>query len=150
MSGSYGIHRTHDCGSPGCTRVDRVIKRHCASPGCTGGTSYLPTQQAPTKKEELVRRFDPSEYKVLAAFEKNGYVALKIRYPDAVNFGGIKILVYKCTLAEIINQIEKDPHFDSRPFSEYLSPVARFRPSDEGWQIALLFMDKIDSRLWSK
>ena len=61
---------------------------------------------------------------------ENAYV-LKVRYHDCVNFEGIKIMVYR---GEYKWSSELDPHFaDSES-----SPLARFQPSDEGLEQALL------------
>lgn len=60
---------------------------------------------------------------------KNGYV-LKVRYFDCTNYEGVKIMVYRgrytptCLL---------DPHFNPG----MNSPIARFAPTTEGWNMAI-------------
>lgn len=72
---------------------------------------------------------DPSRWRILDFFQcDNGY-AIKVRYLDCTNFEGVKILV--CPGRLQIGQ-DLDPHFcDSE-----LSPVARFKPDNIGWDRA--------------
>lgn len=67
-----------------------------------------------------------------------GYVA-EIRYPDCTNYEGKKILVFQAASMESIvkqNQGMLDPHFtDDR---KMVAPVARFEPTERGWELALL------------
>lgn len=62
-------------------------------------------------------------------YAKNGYV-LKVKYYGCTNFEGIKILVYR---GAFIEREYLDPHFTS----DENSPIARFKPTDEGFQMAL-------------
>lgn len=84
---------------------------------------------------------DPSNYQLVRAEEGLGkYLIVMIKYPDCKNYEGNKILVFKdVTLIELVNQKLIDPHFfpgdDKRK-----SPIARFVPTEEGWQMALVFV----------
>lgn len=82
---------------------------------------------------------NPSNYKILKAVEENGFLILKINYPNCTNFEGNKILVFArgVTLLDIVNQKLIDPHFSSN--DSYHSPIARFEPSDRGWNWAVNF-----------
>jgi hypothetical protein len=59
----------------------------------------------------------------------NGY-ALKVRYLDCTNFEGVKVMVFK---GKFRFQEYLDPHFQDSDES----PVARFRPDDWGWDMAI-------------
>jgi hypothetical protein len=81
---------------------------------------------------------DPHNYKIVKAHEEAPYLVLKINYPDCTNYEGNKILVFKdVTLVDLINQRIIDPHFFEDPNHKIASPFARFKPTDEGWEIAL-------------
>jgi len=82
---------------------------------------------------------NPNNYLVVKAEEHNGVLILMIRYPDCNNYEGNKILVFErgVTLINIINQKVIDPHFSTN--SNYHSPIARFEPTDRGWNWAISF-----------
>jgi len=82
---------------------------------------------------------EPNNWKIVKAVESNGCTILKINYPNCTNYEGNKILVYKAALIDIINQKSIDPHFMDDP--KYLSPIARFVPTDEGWSMALFLTE---------
>ena len=62
-------------------------------------------------------------------YAKNGYV-LKVKYYGCTNFEGVKILVYR---GAFIDRKYLDPHFSI----DEDSPIARFKPTAEGLQMAL-------------
>ena len=74
---------------------------------------------------------DPSRWELIEkrAF-KNAFV-LKVRYFDATNFEGIKVMVY---LGEyFVKPSRLDPHFAD----DDNSPIARFKPDAMGWRMAI-------------
>jgi hypothetical protein len=81
---------------------------------------------------------DPSNYKIVQAKQVGNYLVLKIKYPNCTNHEGNKILVFKdLTPIDLLNQKLIDPHFfEERGFK---SPIARFVPTKEGWDMALAF-----------
>lgn len=85
---------------------------------------------------------DPFKYKIIKYSNINEYLIVMIRYDDCVNYEGIKILVYKdVDLIKLINQKHIDPHFsDSKKFH---SPIARFVPTEEGYQMAIKFCNSV-------
>jgi hypothetical protein len=85
---------------------------------------------------------NPKRYSVKRMHKKGDFLILKINYPDCTNYEGNKILVYKgCTMVELAQQESIDPHFsDSK---EFHSPIARFRPDDEGWKMAEFFVENL-------
>lgn len=85
---------------------------------------------------------NPNNYKIekLILHLDKGYVLVLINYPDCTNFEGNKILVYKnVDPSTIINAKFLDPHFCNN--DEHPSPIARFIPTDEGWEMALKFIN---------
>jgi hypothetical protein len=75
---------------------------------------------------------DPSRFRVLKIWNYNHGYVLKVEYLDATNFEGVKIMVYKGKCPSGLNFMKLDPHFSE----DDLSPVARFRPDDEGITMA--------------
>ena len=52
---------------------------------------------------------------------------------------GKKILVFEnITMIDLVNQKLIDPHFFPAK-SKYKSPIARFEPTDRGWNMAIEF-----------
>jgi len=70
----------------------------------------------------------------LKVWDYNRAYVLKVRYLDATNFEGVKIMVYRGKFPGRSRLVGSplDPHF--RPGGG--SPVARFRPDDEGERLA--------------
>ena len=88
---------------------------------------------------------DPHNYKINKAEEIGGYLILEIHYPDCVNFEGKKVLLFKATLLEVVNQKVIDPHFFNDP--KIISPIARFVPTKEGWEMAKLLVKNLTRQL---
>jgi hypothetical protein len=70
---------------------------------------------------------------------------LTVHYPDATNFEGRKILVYRhkgdglIAIEQLVAGGELDPHFCSSPNS----PIARFAPTTEGARLARIFVESV-------
>lgn len=83
---------------------------------------------------------NPDNYQLIKAHEDGEWLVVKMKYPDCTNFEGDKVLIFKnLTLLQLVNQKFIDPHFFPDD-SKHKSPVARFVPTDEGWEMALLFV----------
>lgn len=81
---------------------------------------------------------DPNNYQIIQAEEIGNFLVLRIKYPDCTNYEGTKILVFKDVKAiDLLKQKLIDPHFFED--KKYKSPVARFVPTNEGWQMAIDF-----------
>ena len=82
---------------------------------------------------------NPSNFEVLDirayGTGEDSYVAVKVKYPDATSYEGIKVMVVKCTTIDVINAKVIDPHFTDQP--NPLPVVARFAPTDPGWRDAM-------------
>lgn len=77
---------------------------------------------------------DPSRFKIDSYIELGNYLLLTVIYPNCINYEGKKLLLYSGVSIEDIKQRrELDPHFTDKE----LSPVARFKPDQEGLKLAL-------------
>jgi hypothetical protein len=91
--------------------------------------------------KQILSNPDPKLYRILREKRINNFLILKINYPHSTNYEGNKILVFKnCTILDLIQQKEGiDPHFSDN--EKLISPVARFKPDDEGWKMAEFFVE---------
>ncbi len=83
---------------------------------------------------------DPTKFKLVNMKYVGAYMILKIQYEDANNYEGLKILVFKdIKYNELLvkNKNTIDPHFAEN--KEFVSPIARFEPTTEGWENAIKF-----------
>lgn len=64
------------------------------------------------------------------------YCVLMINYPNCTNYEGNKILVYNYPLHIIERLNNIDPHF----CENCISPIARFEPTEQGWDNAIDFI----------
>ena len=91
--------------------------------------------QSTTNTSPMANAFN---FKILnfAILKGDDYIALRVHYPDATEFNGIKIMIYKKELYNWLKQTNKlDPHF----LNNNTSPIARFPGNDIGWDMALNF-----------
>ena len=84
---------------------------------------------------------DPKIYRILREKRINNFLILKINYPQSINYEGNKILVFKnCSILDLVQQKEGiDPHFSDN--DNLISPIARFKPDEEGWKMAEFFVE---------
>jgi hypothetical protein len=92
---------------------------------------------------------DPSKWELINLEVFDNYFLLKVRYPDCTNYEGVKIMVYERNdgLNHIqsilrINEGALDPHFGVNP--DFISPIARFEPTDRGWEMGIRFCKVMD------
>lgn len=79
---------------------------------------------------------NPDKWEIHDAVQVGKALVVKIKYPNCINYEGVKILVFKeMTLFGLIKQKKIDPHFFQD--KKYVSPIARFEPTDFGWDLAL-------------
>lgn len=86
------------------------------------------------KNEVILPNPRPDNYSLIRCKTINGYLIIELKYHDCVNYEGRKIMVYKCTLDDLLKQKLIDPHFCNN--KKYLSPIARFEPTVDGWNNA--------------
>ena len=81
----------------------------------------------------------PDNYKIIKSTASGRYLIVEIQYLDCTNYEGKKILVFKdCSMAQLKDQKLIDPHFSED--KSFHSPIARFEPTNEGWDNANLFV----------
>lgn len=82
---------------------------------------------------------DPGNYRLIQERRLGRYVVVEVQYPDATNYEGRKIMIFKARSFEVVvskNNGLVDPHFSENP--AYLSPIARFEPTPQGWRNAIV------------
>lgn len=84
---------------------------------------------APNNPAAIAPNPDPARWHLLEDYRCKASYAIKVRYLDATNFEGVKILVYRGSFSILET---RDPHFSES--DETL--VARFRPTTDGWEMA--------------
>lgn len=80
----------------------------------------------------------PDNYQIIQSWKIGKFTIIQLKYPDCTNYEGIKILVFKASLLDIINQKKIDPHFSDN--KTYISPIARFAPTHTGLQDGIKVM----------
>lgn len=90
--------------------------------GAGGGTSLAPGDP------------DPRRFKVLNVVEHGPYLIAEIQYPDATNYQGRKLAVYRVPMPTLLGTRELDPHFNETVTA--FTPLARFPPTPAGWELA--------------
>ncbi len=109
-----------------------------SGPWVDGIKPYTSTEESKPDNPNL----DPTNYKIIKVLESEGFLLIKLNYPDCTNYEGNKILLYaNTTLVELVNQKVIDPHFNNDPKLKW--PIARFVPTDEGWEYGLDLIDAI-------
>jgi hypothetical protein len=79
---------------------------------------------------------DPTRFVVLKAVAVGTHTVARVHYPDARNYEGVKVLVYRdVSPAELQAAGVLDPHFCDH--GGHASPFARFEPTSAGWSAAL-------------
>lgn len=88
-------------------------------------TNYTPNAPAPNP--------NPERWEILQLWQGAHAHVLRVRYLDCTNFEGIKIMVFRGQFNAFRRHL--DPHFSEIPNS----PIARFRPDENGWHLAKQF-----------
>jgi hypothetical protein len=103
--------------------------------------------------QETIPNPDPNNYKIIRSEtcipkSKKGkkkrriYLVVEINYPDCTNYEGNKVLIYEgIMLRDLLMQQLIDPHFSDN--KKYKSPIARFEPTQRGWNMAKLFAESL-------
>ena len=83
---------------------------------------------------------DPSKFKIIRLEQIKNNLVVMLNYTGCTNYEGNKILIFKnFTTEEFLKFKIIDPHF-----SEHFKPlIARFSPTEEGWQHAVFFASLI-------
>lgn len=80
---------------------------------------------------------NPRRFTIVRAAQHGRLTAVEVHYPDATTYEGRKLMVFRASESEIRNAKELDPHFCD---GHHLSPLARFRPDQAGWGLAMEFL----------
>jgi len=90
----------------------------------------------------------PDNFAVVNALQVGQNCVALIRYPDAKNYEGQKIMLYLATQEMAIRGAKRlDPHFCDRPHQEPV-PFARFAPTAQGWHAAVHLAALLQSNNW--
>lgn len=128
---------------------------HSSSPSYIGSSSRTSDyKSSPTpvsqksveqKKQEIDNKkqpTDPNPYR-FEVVEKytiaDGGVALEVIYPDCDNYDGHKVMVFD-DQGQLLEQIQDEQGIDPHFLEDKYSPVARFEPTDKGWNLAKDFV----------
>lgn len=83
---------------------------------------------------------NPESFVIQELLQIGKQLIVKINYPGCNNFEGNKILLFKGLDKDVfLNMKSIDPHFAK----EGISPFARFQPTQEGWEAAILLASLI-------
>lgn len=120
--------------------------------GYKSGSSHVCYDSGPDVKKDMQTKIDavraelaaarrinpdPDNWELLEDKQYGLFIALKVRYPNCTNREGVKVMVYRATLSQLVRQKSLDPHFGDKEGYHY--PIARFEPNDNGWKNALDF-----------
>jgi len=93
------------------------------------------------KKEKILPNPRQDNYTVIRNKVVGEFLIIELKYHDCTNYEGRKIMVYKCTLNNLMKQKLIDPHFSNN--NNYFSPIARFEPTEQGWNNACMLVNII-------
>lgn len=84
---------------------------------------------------------NPRNFEVKKVEMYSNFLVALIKYPDCINFEGEKILVFEnLSFEDFVSLKFIDPHFCE---GNHASPIARFTPTEKGWQYAINFVRNI-------
>ena len=83
----------------------------------------------------------PARFRIERTFSRGAWTAAVIVWPDAANYEGRKVAVYKTSLKELVEARVLDPHFQEERGP--LVPVARFEPTSRGWKLAVSLVEEL-------
>ena len=84
---------------------------------------------------------DPNNYTIVKYEQWLDKLVVLVKYHDCTNYEGQKVLVFLgITIHDLRKQNSLDPHFSES--KEFYSPIARFEPTNRGWQWAVEFARK--------
>lgn len=85
---------------------------------------------------------DPKNFYIKRTFDLGEYTVVKVRYVGCTNYEGDKILVFKLHWQVVTNLKTLDPHFSKE--KPDISPIARFVPTQQGWDMAVNFVKMLN------
>jgi hypothetical protein len=94
--------------------------------GCSPFKSCYTNSTAPAPNP------NPSRWELIDVYQSARAYVLVVRYLDCTNFEGLKVMVFR---GKYRPRRHLDPHFSEADGS----PIARFRPDEEGREMAMEF-----------
>jgi predicted metal-dependent HD superfamily phosphohydrolase len=89
--------------------------------------------------EEVTQNPNPRKFVIRKTKRVGKFLLAEISYPDCTNYEGRKILIYENINETQLRKLKfLDPHFCD---GKHISPLARFEPTDRGWQYASIFAE---------
>lgn len=90
---------------------------------------------------------NPKDHEVKSATTVNDYLILTIKYPNATNYEGLKILLFDkgTRLQTLRRQGGIDPHFLES--ETHIHPIARFEPTERGHAMAVKLAHSLSSSI---
>lgn len=85
----------------------------------------------------LAKNPNPSKFKVEDVYNTGTLTALKVKYDNCTNYEGVKIMVVRSKISDLISLQYLDPHFSDSGLI-----VARFEPTSLGWSYACNFVNQ--------
>lgn len=110
-------------------------KSHCMVGSSLRSASKSDTRIVTEAVEKSLPNPDPKNYRIVEHKQIGEFLVIKIKYLDCINYEGNKVLVFKTTLKKLKAQKYIDPHFCDN--NDFISPIARFSPTRDGWGDAL-------------
>lgn len=87
------------------------------------------------KKNNFTKNPNPKIFIIKQYKQINNLLITIIKYPNCVNYNGDKLLIFKnISIVDLFNKKKIDPHFLEK--NKSYSPIARFIPTIEGWNMA--------------
>ena len=115
--------------------------------GVFGKSSHVVQRVGRTSPRIEIGNPDPASFKIQRFLTIGRYTAVQVRYPTCTNYQGQKILVYEVPREQLEGRKTLDPHFGDKGD---LAPVARFEPTDKGWNLARKFMEALTPNVWDR
>ncbi len=94
---------------------------------------------------------NPARFSIKETIQIGKVLVAKVHYPDCTNYEGVKVLVFSnCKDEDLRKRKTLDPHFSPFHYVETYNlhlngPIARFEPSDKGWELAIKFAEMISA-----
>lgn len=107
----------------GSSSAGRTSAKRSRTSAGRGGSGLLPGDP------------NPDRFAIQRLEQFGELVVAWIQWPDAKNFDGAKVLIYRAQVEQIREAKRLDPHFQEA--GGPLAPVARFEPTLAGWNWAL-------------
>lgn len=118
------------------SREEKKLSRPIGAPSVASAES-APFRVVPPRYRATIDTSpnpNPYKFRVNRAEEVGSFVCAMVNYPHATSYEGDKILMLRDVSVEELDDLDVlDPHFE-----EDGAVVARFEPTEEGWEDAIM------------